>query len=65
MHALTKQSEATGQALCPTCSQPIDGEGRVQGEVLTCSGCDGELEVVGLNPLRLEEAPEVEEDWGE
>ncbi|NTX01840.1 lysine biosynthesis protein LysW [Myxococcus sp. CA051A] len=51
--------------MCPTCSQPIDGEGRVQGEVLTCSGCDGELEVVGLNPLRLEEAPEVEEDWGE
>ncbi|RUO87234.1 lysine biosynthesis protein LysW, partial [Corallococcus sp. AB018] len=24
-----------------------------------------ELEVVGVNPLRLEEAPEVEEDWGE
>ncbi|AGC46269.1 hypothetical protein MYSTI_04981 [Myxococcus stipitatus DSM 14675] len=65
MHALTKQSDSAEQARCPTCAQPIDGEGRVQGEVLTCSGCDGELEVVGLNPLRLEEAPEVEEDWGE
>lgn len=24
-----------------------------------------ELEVVGLDPLRFEPAPEVEEDWGE
>ncbi|NNC14527.1 lysine biosynthesis protein LysW [Corallococcus exiguus] len=35
------------------------------GEVLSCGGCSAELEVVGVNPLRLEEAPEVEEDWGE
>lgn len=34
------------------------------GELLTTD--EGvELEVVGLNPLALELAPEVDEDWGE
>lgn len=34
------------------------------GELLVTD--DGtELEVVGLDPLRLEPAPEEEEDWGE
>ena len=65
MQALKKHSEAAGLASCPTCSQEIDGKGRVEGEVLTCPGCSAELEVVGINPLQLAEAPEVEEDWGE
>ncbi|MFB1483087.1 lysine biosynthesis protein LysW [Corallococcus sp. RDP092CA] len=50
---------------CPLCAQPVPGGNRMVGEVLSCDGCSAELEVVGLNPLRLEEAPEVEEDWGE
>lgn len=34
------------------------------GEILVSD--DGtELEVVGLDPLRLEPAPEEDEDWGE
>lgn len=65
MQALKQQSDAAAVASCPTCSQPIEGEDRVEGEVLACPGCDAELEVVGLSPLRLAEAPEVEEDWGE
>jgi alpha-aminoadipate carrier protein LysW len=65
MQPLKKQSDAAAAASCPTCAQPLEGEGHVEGEVLTCPGCDAELEVVGLNPLRLAEAPEVEEDWGE
>ena len=43
----------------------ILGDHYLEGEVLTCEGCSAELEVVGLKPLRLAEAPEVEEDWGE
>ncbi|PJF22822.1 MAG: lysine biosynthesis protein LysW, partial [Phototrophicales bacterium] len=27
--------------------------------------CGAELEIISLNPLQLELAPEVEEDWGE
>jgi lysine biosynthesis protein LysW len=34
------------------------------GEILVTE--DGvEIEVVGLNPLRFEEAPQEDEDWGE
>jgi alpha-aminoadipate carrier protein LysW len=35
------------------------------GEILVCSDCGVELEVMSLKPLTLELAPEVEEDWGE
>lgn len=35
------------------------------GEILECPDCGVELEVVQLSPLRVELAPEVEEDWGE
>ena len=36
-----------------------------EGEIVVCPDCGVELEVVGLNPVTLELAPEVEEDWGE
>ncbi len=35
------------------------------GEILVCGDCGTELEVVGLDPVRAEEAPQVQEDWGE
>lgn len=35
------------------------------GEIIRCRQSDVELEVVSLNPIRVEVAPEVEEDWGE
>ena len=35
------------------------------GEVLECFDCGAELEITGLNPLTIELAPEIEEDWGE
>ena len=35
------------------------------GEVITCADCGAELEVTATDPLTLELAPEVEEDWGE
>lgn len=51
---------------CPEC------EGRVQlaepvrlSEVAQCADCSSELEVVGLDPVTLALAPEIEEDWGE
>jgi alpha-aminoadipate carrier protein LysW len=60
-----KQMDAVGASPCPLCAMDVAGSNRMVGEVVTCEGCSAELEVVGVNPLRLAEAPEVEEDWGE
>lgn len=35
------------------------------GEILDCGTCGAELEVVADDPVEIEEAPELAEDWGE
>ena len=53
-------------ANCPECEGAIDLADDVEmGEIVVCSDCGAELEVVGVDPIALELAPEVEEDWGE
>ncbi len=53
-------------SVCPECGAQIDLPTDVEvGEILVCPDCGVELEVRGLDPLVLELAPEVEEDWGE
>jgi alpha-aminoadipate carrier protein LysW len=34
-------------------------------EIVDCTTCGAELEVVDVSPPVLEKAPELEEDWGE
>jgi alpha-aminoadipate carrier protein LysW len=36
-----------------------------EGEIIVCPDCGVEWEVMSTDPLTLELAPEVEEDWGE
>lgn len=51
---------------CPVCGNDFEvDETTVVGELMDCDDCGTELEVKGLNPVRVEEAPQVEEDWGE
>ena len=51
---------------CPVCGAEITFvEGTVIGELLECDDCGTELEVTGLDPAAVTEAPETEEDWGE
>jgi alpha-aminoadipate carrier protein LysW len=51
---------------CPECGAMIAVEEDVEvGEILACPDCGAELEVTSVEPLVLELAPEVEEDWGE
>jgi len=51
---------------CPVCGAEITfAEGTVIGELLECDDCGTELEVTGLDPAAVTEAPETEEDWGE
>lgn len=57
-------SGATGA--CPECEGAVAfARAPLAGQVVTCVGCGAELEVTSRDPLRLEPAPEVEEDWGE
>jgi alpha-aminoadipate carrier protein LysW len=51
---------------CPECDAQVNVsvESRA-GEILVCSECQAELEVVTVNPVMLALAPDVEEDWGE
>lgn len=51
---------------CPVCGAEVNlEEDTVQGELIECPDCGTELEVVSINPFKVEEAPQEEEDWGE
>ena len=53
-------------AHCPECEAELELEDDVEkGEIVTCSDCGVDLEVVGMDPVELDLAPEEEEDWGE
>ena len=53
-------------AECPVCAAEIPfGSDTVIGELVQCPDCGSELEVTGLSPIELAEAPETEEDWGQ
>ncbi|GGL05917.1 hypothetical protein Sme01_56190 [Sphaerisporangium melleum] len=54
----------------PACLQcetdiPVPSDAEL-GDILACRGCGQEHEVLDIAPVvRLDLAPEVEEDWGE
>ena len=51
---------------CPVCGTKIDlRDDEEENEIIDCETCGAELEVISLNPIKFEEAPEEEEDWGE
>jgi alpha-aminoadipate carrier protein LysW len=53
-------------AECPECAAEIElAEDTIQGEIVECPDCGVELEVLNLDPLVLDLAPQEEEDWGE
>lgn len=53
-------------AECPECGADVPLPDDVMaGEIIQCAECGIELEVINLEPLTLDFAPEEEEDWGE
>lgn len=53
---------------CPECGARVSVPANVQiSEILTCGDCAAELEVVsvGEGGVKLQLAPEEDEDWGE
>jgi alpha-aminoadipate carrier protein LysW len=50
-------------AACPECHSEIHVDEDVdKGEIIHCEECEASLEVVGLDPIELDVAPEDEED---
>jgi len=56
---------ANQTAHCSECDAEIALEGVVQGEIIVCSDCGVDLEIISLDPPTLALAPMEEEDWGE
>ncbi|HEX9973485.1 MAG TPA: lysine biosynthesis protein LysW [bacterium] len=51
---------------CVVCGAELTlADDTVVGELITCNECGVELEVTGVNPVTVAEAPQEEEDWGE
>lgn len=51
---------------CPICNASVQlAANTVKNELLECGECGAELEVTGVAPFTLAEAPKEEEDWGE
>lgn len=54
------------QVVCVVCEgQVVLPQEAMVGEILLCPDCGTELELTSLDPLAVEEAPQVQEDWGE
>ena len=52
--------------LCPECDATVEiPTDAMENELVSCLECGTELEIMKLDPVELELAPEVEEDWGE
>ncbi|MFQ5435519.1 MAG: lysine biosynthesis protein LysW [Anaerolineae bacterium] len=52
--------------ICVECEGEVPAAADIMlGELIECPDCGAELEVVNLNPLTVDLAPEIEEDWGE
>jgi lysine biosynthesis protein LysW len=41
-------------ATCPSCNTPVDDAGAGLGEILVCTGCGADLEVISENPVTFE-----------
>lgn len=53
-------------AECTECGADVTLHEDIEvGEIIDCGTCGGELEVIETEPVALETAPELEEDWGE
>lgn len=59
-------SAVAEKAACPECGADVELGSKVEkGEIVQCSDCGSDLEVMSVSPVELALAPEEEEDWGE
>ena len=63
---LTRSQGYAAEAImvvCPKCKSEIDveEEGLEEGELLSCTECDGDFEVASVEPLKLMKAKDEED----
>jgi alpha-aminoadipate/glutamate carrier protein LysW len=62
----TQKGENPMKTTCPECEAEITLAANAEvNEIIVCPDCGVDLEVISLNPAKLELAPMEEEDWGE
>lgn len=60
------QQTAIQTVECPECGANLEPESDVMAhEIVQCLDCGVELEVMSIDPISVDLAPEIEEDWGE
>ena len=53
-------------ANCPECGGRLELSAEVMAhEIIDCTACGAELEVMSVEPIMVALAPDEEEDWGE
>ncbi|MBN2368690.1 lysine biosynthesis protein LysW [Candidatus Woesearchaeota archaeon] len=52
-------------AECPECGAELELNNVEEHEIVSCQDCGADLEITSTNPVKLELAPQEEEDWGE
>ena len=51
---------------CGVCGTNIELETNVEiNELVDCLDCTTEYEIIGINPILIQEAPMEAEDWGQ
>ena len=59
-------SETASVTHCPVCDgEIVFGAHVIVSELLKCRECGTDLEVTGVSPAAVAEAPAEEEDWGQ
>ncbi len=58
-------SLASGTVDCLHCGSAIELQEVMINEVVECDDCAAEFEVIGMDPLELEQMDDDEEDYGE
>ena len=54
------------ETTCPECTAEFKPKSGLElGEIFGCTECGSRLEVMNLEPLKIQPAPTVEEDCGE
>lgn len=62
---MREMKEEQLMAQCPECEAGISLQGLLIGEIIYCTDCSAELEVLNLEKPQVALAPQIEEDWGE